>query len=213
MPRTSTGFIDRLLVTAEAYSIPATIIFNKLDLIQDEYVEIQNNLIKLYESLGYTCLQVSTVTGAGIEVVKEKMKGKVTLLIGHSGVGKSSIVNCIQHGLFLKTSEISSAHAKGKHTTTFTELFELNFGGFIIDSPGIKELGLLEMKREEVGHYFPEFRKRMNECKFNNCIHMNEPGCVIVKAVEAGEISEDRFINYVRMIEGDEMDWKSWELK
>jgi len=149
----------------------------------------------------------------GIEQVKNKMKDQVTLLIGHSGVGKSSLVNSIQPGLTLKTGEISSAHAKGKHTTTFTELFELDFGGFIIDSPGIKELGLLEMKREEVGHYFPEFRARMNTCKFNNCIHMNEPGCAILKAVEKGEINEGRFINYVRMIEGDEMDWKSWELK
>jgi len=138
-------------------------------------------------------------------------KDKTTLITGHSGVGKSTFINALQPGLDLKTGEISSAHAKGMHTTTFAELHPLDFGGNIIDTPGIKELGLVEMKKEEVGHYFPEIRQRMNDCKFNNCIHVNEPKCAVIAAVEAGEISEERYQSYLGILSGEEMDWKEWD--
>jgi ribosome biogenesis GTPase len=143
--------------------------------------------------------------------VKKLLFDKITLFAGHSGVGKSTFINAVQPELNLKTGVISDAHLKGKHTTTFTELFELNDGGFIIDSPGIKELGLVEMKPEEVGHYFPEIREVMNDCKFNNCKHENEPHCAVLKAVDEGKIHEERYINYLKMLNGDEMNWKDWE--
>jgi len=135
------------------------------------------------------------------------------LVAGHSGVGKSTFINALEPTLTIKTGAISAAHAKGMHTTTFAELHPLSFGGSIIDSPGIKELGLVEMKKEEIGHYFPEIRDRMNGCKFNNCIHVNEPKCAIIEAVKNGEISEERYISYLGILSGEEMDWKEWELK
>ncbi|HEY1040705.1 MAG TPA: ribosome small subunit-dependent GTPase A, partial [Bacteroidia bacterium] len=170
-PRTSTGFIDRFLVTCEAYTIPATIVFNKKDLMTQDLLEVQKEIISVYEKIGYTCLLVSSMDKNDIEEIKKLLKDKTTLVAGHSGVGKSTLINAVQPSFQLKTGEISDVHAKGKHTTTFTELFELDFGGFVIDSPGIKELGLVEMKKEEVGHYFPEIRELMNDCKFNNCTH------------------------------------------
>jgi len=211
MPRTSTGFIDRFLVTCEAYSIPAILLFNKKDLLQPELAEIQQGIMEMYSSIGYTCYAVSSFDEKDIQLVKALLKNKTTLVAGHSGVGKSTFINAIQPDLNLKTGEISGVHLKGKHTTTFTELFELNDGGFIIDSPGIKELGLVEMKPEEVGHYFPEIREVMNDCKFNNCRHENEPHCAVLKSVEEGKIHEERYINYLKMLNGDEMNWKDWE--
>jgi len=211
MPRTSTGFIDRFLVTCEAYSIPAIILFNKKDLLHPELVEIQQGIMEMYKSIGYKCYAVSSFDEKDIQLVKQLLNNKTTLVAGHSGVGKSTFINAIQPELNLKTGEISDVHLKGKHTTTFTELFELNDGGFIIDSPGIKELGLVEMKPEEVGHYFPEIREVMNDCKFNNCKHENEPHCAVLKAVEEGKIHEERYINYLKMLNGDEMNWKDWE--
>lgn len=212
MPRTSTGFIDRFLVTCEAYTIPVSIVFNKRDLLNDELVEIQQSLMDIYTNIGYHCISVSAMNTDDLLQIKNLLKGKTTLVAGHSGVGKSTLINAMQPHYQLKTGEISSVHLKGKHTTTFTELFELDFGGFVIDSPGIKELGLVEMKREEVGHYFPEIRERMNDCKFNNCTHENEPHCAVKAAVETGEINEERYINYLKMMNGDEMDWNEWEV-
>lgn len=211
-PRTSLGFIDRFLITSEAYHIPAKIIFNKCDLLDDEQKKIQKEIISLYSNIGYPCYEVNSLDSTQIENLKDIFKNKTTLIAGHSGVGKSTFINAIEPGLNLKTGEISSAHAKGMHTTTFAELHSLSFGGNIIDSPGIKELGLVEMKKEEVGHYFPEMRDRMNQCKFNNCLHVNEPKCAVIAAVENGEISAERYASYLGILEGEEMDWKEWEI-
>lgn len=212
-PRTSLGFIDRFLITAEAYRIPATIIFNKSDLLDDAYKEIQKDVIALYSGIGYPCYEVSSYDVKQVAALQKVFKDQLTLVAGHSGVGKSTFINALEPGLNIKTGEISSAHAKGMHTTTFAELHPLSFGGDIIDSPGIKELGLVEMKKEEVGHYFPEIRDRMNGCKFNNCLHVNEPKCAVITAVEKGEISEERYQSYLGILSGEEMDWKEWEVK
>ncbi len=212
-PRTSLGFIDRFLVTAEAYRIPAKIIFNKSDLLNAELLEIQGKTIALYEKIGYECFSVSSYDKKQIENLQSLFKDKISLVAGHSGVGKSTFINALEPGLNIKTSAISAAHSKGTHTTTFAELYPLAFGGDVIDSPGIKELGLVEMKKEEVGHYFPEIRARMNDCKFNNCIHVNEPKCAVLEAVRNGEISEERYVSYLGILSGEEMDWKEWEIR
>ena len=212
-PRTSLGFIDRFLITAEAYSIPAILVFNKSDVLDDELLALQQEIISIYENAGYKCIVVSSLKKQNLDEVKDLLKDKTTLISGHSGVGKSTLINAIEPELDLKTGDISSVHLKGMHTTTFAELHPLSFGGFIIDTPGIKELGLVEMKKEEVGHYFPEIRKVMNNCKFNNCLHVNEPKCAVKEAVENGEISEERYHSYLGILNGEEMDWKEWELR
>jgi ribosome biogenesis GTPase len=212
-PRTSMGFIDRFLVTAEAYGIPAKILFNKKDLLDEEMMELQNDIMKVYTDIGYECFSVSSFDKKDIEFIKTLLKDRTSLISGHSGVGKSTLVNAIDTKLDLKIGDISAAHLKGMHTTTFAELFPLSFGGNIIDSPGIKELGLVEMKKEEVAHYFPEMMAKMNDCKFNNCLHVNEPGCAIIKAVETGDISQERYQSYLGILNGEEMDWKEWEIR
>ena len=212
-PRTSLGFIDRFLVTAEAYQIPAKIVFNKKDLLDEDMIELQNDIIKLYKDIGYECFSISAFNANDIEFLKTTLKDKTTLISGHSGVGKSTLVNAIDKELDLKIGDISAAHLKGMHTTTFAELFPLSFGGNIIDSPGIKELGLVEMKKEEVAHYFPEMLAKMNDCKFNNCLHVNEPGCAILKAVDTATISQERYQSYLGILNGEEMDWKEWEIR
>lgn len=212
-PRTSLGFIDRFLVTAEAYHIPAKIVFNKKDILDEEMLVLQEEVVQLYRQIGYDCLVVSAFDSQDIESLKSLLKDKTSLISGHSGVGKSTLVNAIEPNLELKTGDISSAHLKGTHTTTFAELFPLSFGGNIIDSPGIKELGLVEMKKEEVAHYFPEMALKMNDCKFNNCKHINEPGCAVLKALESGIISSERYQSYLSILNGEEMEWKPWEIK
>lgn len=212
-PRTSLGFIDRFLITAEAYRIPACIIFNKSDLLNEALRQIQEETMNLYRSIGYPCYEVSSYTPQSVEALRPLFKDKTTLIAGHSGVGKSTFINALEPGLDLKTGAISTAHAKGMHTTTFAELHPLHLGGNIIDSPGIKELGLVEMKKEEVGHYFPEIRERMNQCKFNNCLHVNEPKCAVLQALQNGEISEERYHSYLGILNGEEMDWKEWEIR
>jgi ribosome biogenesis GTPase len=212
-PRTSLGFIDRFLITAEAYSIPAKIIFNKSDLLDEELMQYQEHYMNIYHSAGYECFSVSSFDKKQVESLKKIFKDKTTLVTGHSGVGKSSLLNAMEPSLNLKTGEISMTHLKGMHTTTFAELHEMSFGARIIDTPGIKELGLVEMKKEEVGHYFPEIRSRMNDCKFNNCLHVNEPKCAVREAVERGEISPERYDSYLRILNGEEMEWKEWEVK
>jgi len=212
-PRTSLGFIDRFLVTAEAYGINAKIVFNKCDVLDEEMIQLQNEIIKLYSNIGYQCYSISSFNNEDVEMIKDLLKDKTTLLSGHSGVGKTTLINAIDSKLDLRTGDISSAHLKGMHTTTFAELFPLSFGGNIIDSPGIKELGLVEMKKEEIGHYFPEIRALLNECKFNNCIHVNEPHCSILKSVEEGSISEERYQSYLGILNGEEMEWKEWEIR
>lgn len=211
-PRTSLGFIDRFLITAEAYSIPAILVFNKSDNLNKELLEIQNEIISIYETIGYPCYVISSLDKKSVDQLKPVLQGKTTLISGHSGVGKSTFINALQPELNLKTGEISAAHSKGTHTTTFAELFHLDFGADIIDTPGIKELGLVEMKKEEVGHYFPEIRKYMNDCKFNNCLHVNEPKCAVREAAERGDISPERYESYLKILDGEEMDWNAWEV-
>jgi ribosome biogenesis GTPase len=212
-PRTSLGFIDRFLITAEAYQIPAKLIFNKCDLLTKELMAYQKEIINIYKIAGYDCFEISSYNKQHVNNLKEIFKDKTTLIAGHSGVGKSTLINALEPGLDIKTGQISQVHSKGKHTTTFAELHALNFGGSIIDSPGIKELGLVEMKKEEVGHYFPEIRALMNDCKFNNCLHVNEPKCAVIKAVEEGKLSEERYISYLKILNGEEMEWNEWETK
>ncbi len=200
-PRTSTGFIDRFLVTAEAYHIPVSIIFNKFDLYKDDLKEQLEYYTYVYKDVGYNCLVTSVPARLRLDEFKEILRNKKSLLIGHSGVGKSALINAIDPKLNLKEGQISQYHKKGKHTTTFAEMFELDFGGYIIDTPGIKEFGLVEFEKEELGQRFPEMRERMHNCRFNDCLHVDEPGCAVLQALNAGEIAEFRYINYLNMLE------------
>ncbi len=196
-PATSTGFIDRFLVTAEAYSIPAILVFNKLDLFSEEGLEILAEYMALYEGLGYPCYAVSALKGEHIQELQELLKDKTTLVSGHSGVGKSTLINAVVPGLELKTGIISEWSDKGKHTTTFAEMIMLPFGGKLIDTPGIRELGIVDIEPQELSHYFPEMRALMNQCKFHNCRHINEPGCAVLEALENGEIDSSRYDSYL----------------
>jgi ribosome biogenesis GTPase len=164
----------------------------------------------MYTSIGYECIEISALKKEDVAVIRDLLKDKLTLLTGHSGAGKSTLVNNIQPNLRLKTGDLSEIHLKGKHTTTFSELHKLDAGGYIIDTPGIKELGLVEMKKEEVGHYFPEFRALMHQCKFNNCTHTNEPHCAVIKALEEGKIYTERYHNYLGILNSDETNWTVW---
>jgi ribosome biogenesis GTPase len=203
-PRTSLGFIDRFLVAAESFRIPTFLVFNKLDMLDDEQVAYQQELADLYEGLGYHCLFTSAINNIGVEAFRELLNGKVSLIAGHSGVGKSTLVNAIAPDLDLRTSEISTFANKGVHTTTFAEMFEINPGTFIIDSPGIKELGLADIEREEISHYFPEMRDRLGECRFHNCLHIDEPKCAVKDAVVDGTIAESRYSSYLSMALGED---------
>jgi ribosome biogenesis GTPase / thiamine phosphate phosphatase len=209
-PRTSAGFIDRFLLTAEAYHIPTSIIFNKVDLFEKDENAIAelDAFIGIYEKIGYKCYQVSAIKNKEIDVLRKLTKDKITLIAGHSGVGKSTLVNALDSDLDLRVGEISDAHAKGKHTTTFAEMHPLAYSGFIVDTPGIKELGLVDMEKEEISGYFPEMLALKNQCKFNNCIHINEPKCAIIDAVEKGEIALSRYNSYVSIMNGEEMEVK-----
>lgn len=200
-PRTSTGFIDRFLITAEAYHIPAIIVFNKIDLLDEDQLTTLQEFVSIYENIGYRCLQTSATEMINIDDFKSILHNKDSLLSGHSGVGKSALINTIETNLDLKTGEISEYHSKGMHTTTFAEAFELRDGGWIIDTPGIKEFGIIEFEKPELGHRFPEFIKYLNKCKYNNCLHLNEPGCAVVEAVKSGDISEIRYTNYLNILD------------
>jgi ribosome biogenesis GTPase len=203
-PKTYTAFIDRFLVSAEAYHIPTIIVFNKLDIYSTEEKEELSFLRHTYENIGYKCLEVSATEEINIEGLKEVMKDKVSVISGHSGVGKTTLLNTIEPTLDLKTSEISEMHLQGKHTTTFAEMFELHFGGYLIDTPGIKAFGLIDFKKEELSHYFLEMRGLLNNCHFNNCVHVNEPRCAVKDALENNEISAFRYNNYVKIYSDDE---------
>lgn len=203
-PRTSLGFIDRFLATAEAYSIPTNLIFNKLDLFSEQGLEILADYKGIYEQIGYPCYEVSALKGTNIDRIQDLLANKITLFSGHSGVGKSSLINALLPGFDLKTGEISDWSDKGQHTTTFAEMHALPQGGYLIDTPGIRELGIFDIRPEELSHYFVEMRDRLNACKFNNCRHVNEPGCAIIEAVEAGEIELSRYESYLSIYHGND---------
>jgi ribosome biogenesis GTPase / thiamine phosphate phosphatase len=202
-PKTSQGFIDRFLITSEAYHIPSIIVFNKSDLYrkkeEDKFAEVK----RIYEAIGYKVLSMSIEKGDGVDAVNNLLKDKVTLLSGHSGVGKSTFINAIFPEMKLKTQDVSGWSGKGLHTTTFAEMFDLPAAGRgkIIDTPGIRELGLVDISKEELSHYFPEMRALINDCRFNNCMHLNEPNCAVKSAVEKGVIHMDRYISYCNILE------------
>ncbi|MDR2971991.1 MAG: ribosome small subunit-dependent GTPase A [Bacteroidales bacterium] len=211
-PRTSLGFIDRLLVACEGFRIPVCIIFNKMDIYSSKELKIIDYLSQLYISIGYEVQKTSVLKNEGISYIKKRTIGRVSLFSGHSGVGKSAIINAIDPELNLKVGEISKFHNKGKHTTTFTQMFPLSHGGFIIDTPGIKEFGLIHYSKEEIRDYFPEIRIYNNMCRFNNCCHINEPHCAVKKALEEGKIPASRYLNYIAILEADDMKLADWQL-
>ncbi|RXK81174.1 ribosome small subunit-dependent GTPase A [Filimonas effusa] len=200
-PRTSSGFIDRFLVSAEAYHIPAIIVFNKCDLYRKKEMQQYEELLERYTAIGYGVMKVSMQTGEGLPELQEVLKDKITLLSGHSGVGKSTFINTLFPEKKLKTQEVSEWSGKGMHTTTFAEMFDLYFGGKVIDTPGIREFGLTNISRQELSHYFPEMRELLQDCQFNNCLHINEPGCAVKEATENGDIAMERYVNYYAMLE------------
>lgn len=212
-PPTLTSFIDRFLVTAEAYSIEVILLFNKVDAYDEELTGELKYLKFIYSKIGYTCIEISAKSGENVSVVKELMLGKVSMFAGHSGVGKSTLVNALEPGLNLKTKEISVQHMQGQHTTTFAEMFDLSFDAKIIDTPGIKGFGVVDMEKEEIGDYFPEFFALKSQCKFNNCLHIKEPKCAVKTALESDEVAYSRYRSYLQLIEGDDSQYRTdfWE--
>ncbi|SFN54869.1 ribosome biogenesis GTPase [Bizionia echini] len=210
-PPTFTSFIDRFLVTAEAYSIKTILLFNKVDSYDENTLNEVKYLAHVYRKIGYECIGISASTGKNIEKVKALMTGKVSMFAGHSGVGKSTLVNAIEPELDLKTKAISTQHMQGQHTTTFAEMFDLCFDAKIIDTPGIKGFGVVDMDKEEISDYFPEFFALKQDCKFNNCIHIEEPQCAVKEALEANEIAASRYRSYLQILEGDEDHFRTEE--
>lgn len=200
-PRTSQGFIDRFLISAEAYHIPAIVVFNKMDIYRQKELDKFDELKEIYEACGYTIQLASMETGQGTDEVKGLLKDKTTLLSGHSGVGKSTFINTVFPEMDLRTQEVSGWSGKGMHTTTFAEMFDIPGGGRIIDTPGIREYGLVDIPKQELSHYFPEMREVLNNCQFNNCLHINEPGCAVKQAVERGDIALERYVSYYNILE------------
>lgn len=210
-PRIAAGFIDRFLVTSEAYHIPACLVFNKIDIYNEKDLKKLDELTGIYENAEYKTFRVSALTGENVEELKAEITGKVNLFSGVSGVGKSALVNYLEPGLSLKTGDISKYHKKGKHTTTFPEMHPLSFGGYIIDTPGIREFGLVEFQKAEIAERFPEFRRYQHQCRFNNCTHIHEPGCAVKEAIEVGKIAMSRYESYLRIYNDDYLDKGLWE--
>lgn len=208
-PPTLTTFIDRFLVTAQAYSIQVVLVFNKIDSYKAEEKGEILYLKGIYEAIGYTCVEVSAIKNINLNSIKDLMKGKTSLFSGHSGVGKTTLLNALEPGLNLKTKQISDQHQQGQHTTTFAEMFDLSFNASIIDTPGIKGFGVVAIEKEELGDYFPEFFALKNRCKFHNCIHVNEPQCAVKDALEEGKVSWSRYKSYLQIIEGEEENYRT----
>jgi ribosome biogenesis GTPase len=207
-PKTSQGFIDRFLVASEAYHVPAIIVFNKSDLYKKKEHEKLEELKEIYEANGYKVLSMSIAQNEGVEEVKALLENKITLLSGHSGVGKSSFINIVLPEFSLKTQDVSDWSGKGLHTTTFAEMYDLPFGGKIIDTPGLREFALMDIEKNELSHYFPEMKALLNDCRFNNCMHVEEPGCAVKEAVEEGKIAANRYISYLNIL--GSIDTKKW---
>lgn len=203
-PVTTTSFIDRFLVSAEAYGIKTILVFNKIDTFDEETLDEQLYLQYIYSNIGYECLRVSASEGKGIEAIKERMIGKASMFSGHSGVGKSTLVNAIEPVLNLKTAQISEQHQQGQHTTTFAEMFDLSFNAQIIDTPGIRGFGVVDIEPSELGNYFPEFFKLKEHCRFHNCMHKEEPQCAVKEALDKDEVAWSRYNSYIQILEGDE---------
>ena len=208
-PITTTSFIDRFLVTAEAYHIKAVLIFNKVDTYDEATLDEQLYLQYIYNQIGYECLRVSATAKKGLDELKQMMEGKVCMFSGHSGVGKSTLVNALEPNLNLKTKEISDLHQQGQHTTTFAEMFDLSFNSKIIDTPGIRGFGIVDMEKSEIKGYFPEFFELEDQCKFNNCLHKDEPNCAIKNALEEDKIAWSRYKSYLQILEGDEEQYRN----
>jgi ribosome biogenesis GTPase len=207
-PRTSVGFIDRFLVTCEAFHIPAIVLFNKSDIYAEEEMELFENRKSMYEGVGYKVLLTSVRTKEGIDLLRDVLHDRMTLISGHSGVGKSSLINEIMENENIRTSEVSDWSGKGMHTTTFAEMYDLPKGGRLIDTPGMREFAIADISKQELSHYFPEMRAVMNDCQFNDCMHINEPGCAVKKAVFKGSIHEERYVSYLTIL--DSIQEKQW---
>lgn len=203
-PETSLGFLDRFLACCEAYNIDVLILFNKMDVLSDEEREISTYIESIYQNIGYKTLEISSYSKLNFDILTSEIKDKTSVFFGHSGSGKSTLVNALQPDLNLKTSEISSSQLKGKHTTTFAQMHFWHFGGAVIDTPGVREFAMIDVEKEEIQHYFPEIFAKKSQCKFHNCLHINEPKCAVLDAVEAEEIQESRYFNYIKLMEESE---------
>ena len=203
-PFTQLAFIDRFLVAAESFRIPTTLLFNKMDIYSEAETEKMNQLCTLYRSIGYPCHQISAEKKQQIAFLIDEINGKQVIISGHSGVGKSTLINALDSSFSLRTGDISQAHSQGQHTTTFAEMHKLSSGGYIIDTPGIRAFGIVDLDKAVISHYFPEMRQRMDQCRFNNCLHLNEPKCAIIEAVEKGEIAASRYATYLQLMQEDE---------
>lgn len=200
-PETSLGFLDRFLVCCQAYGIEPLILFNKIDLLNPEELEIVDEIVQIYHQIGYHSMKISSISGQNLTELKERIKNKVSVFFGHSGCGKSTLVNTLEPGLDLKTAEISSVHLKGKHTTTFAQMHFWSFSGSVIDTPGVREFALVDFEKQEIAHFFPEIFNFSTDCKYHNCQHLNEPKCAVIQAVEEEKISPSRYMTYLKLLE------------